>query len=420
MSEVAPQTRERAKPMRLLNAARATYRLRGLDGAFTAVAVVAALFLQLLLFGGDKYDIALLFAEAELLTLCALLLLTRWSRRALALRSLAPIAVLYGAMLLCVAGEFLPFPIGVARDAYKAAGATAAITIDRFSSLIELFKLGGLGAVFMIGVALGRDDDRARNAFRAFAALAAAYSVFAIGNFELFQNGPFLGSASGRWRLNATLLSPNTAATVLAMFAVLSWTAILRALQSNRSSQDLPLDRLRELLRLSLPWCPSLILSLWALTLTGSRGGGLAACIGLAVSSISMALGGLKSRRGLRLSLLIGGGSLVGMGLVGVFLLSQGSIGSRMTFAADGLADRGMILPDLPSAFSGAAVDGVWHGHLLSLQQSYHRSWTHRRALGPRRYARRLPAMDLRGWMDRRSIDVLFHRLDPVRDRRRT
>jgi len=308
-----------------------------------AIAVVIGLFAELALFGGDRTEVALLFAGLQSLTLCALLLLARWARLALSTRALVPIVILYGAAMLWGAVQLAPFPTGIAKEAWAAAGATPSITLDRFSTTVEILKLAGLGSVFLIGVALGRDDDRARNSLRAFGVLASIYAIFAILSFELFHNGPFVGPSASGARLNATLLSPNVAATVLGIFAVLSWTAILRALQSSQSADDLPMDQLRDLLRIALPWTPPFVLCLWALALTGSRGGGLAACLGLATASVAMAAGGFKRRRRLRFALFVGAASLAALGALGAILLGSGPIAERMSFAADGLADRAQI-----------------------------------------------------------------------------
>ena len=55
----------------------------------------------------------------------------------------------------------------MARSAWAAAGAPAAVTIDSFATLVELAKLLGLAAVFMVGVIVGGGERRSRAAFHA-------------------------------------------------------------------------------------------------------------------------------------------------------------------------------------------------------------------------------------------------------------
>lgn len=307
-------------------------RLRGLAGALVARLVVVLLFAELVLWGGDRPVVSLAFATMELLGLALLLLLAPWARHALAnLPRLDVIGAIFLTLLLWTALQAIPLPWLVPSGWVDVPGQRS-ISLAPFSSLTEILELAGLGALFVISVAVARDDDRAHAAWNTFGVLAALFLAASIWAYATRTDADA--------KFTAFLINANTAATTLAIFVVAGWTAILRAVMSLHS-EALTAQKLSSLLRTAAPWAALVLLSFAGLSLTGSRGGAGACFFGLLACTVVMAWSERRKRRTLYVILGASGAIVL---LFGALVLSSGTVAARLALTDAALANRGTII----------------------------------------------------------------------------
>lgn len=323
-------------------------RLRMLGGSFTAVAVVFLLFAELFFFGGDRLEVALFFAAAQLIGLGLLIIFAPWVRGALARSDflLAPGALFMVVMAWSVI-QIAPLPWLAPPHGWAYVEGRDQISIDSYRTLAEILKLAGLASLTLIGVAIGKDDDRAHLLWNTIGVLGSIYVGWVL--LDYFQ--PLVGAGPPRGKLTATLGGANAAATMLTIFVVVAWTALLRAAVS-LTHQSFSGDRLSAALYAAAPWALLLLLSLGALSLTGSRGGAGACFVGLLASTAIMVWGEYRNRRAL---ILIGAATLLAMACFIILVMSSGAMAARLSHVDDALANRREIisiywsqLPNLP------------------------------------------------------------------------
>lgn len=295
-----------------------------------AAAAILLLGAELALYGGDRREAALAFVAIEGAGLALLLGLTRWAPAELRRRpALTPLYLLFAGVVGWVVVQFAPFGPGMAKAAWDSIGAPPAITIDRFATLVELAKLLGLGAVFLIGFLLGAGDRRARAAFNTLGLVGGLYAAWALAGF--YGRG-WAGVVVVDGRLSASLLSPNTAAAAFGLFACLGWTGTLLALRAAIAVEGPVRAQAAAGLGRGWPWLCLTFLSLWALALTASRGGVLSTFAGLLTASLAAAAAPQadSARRGTREILAAATGALVllliaGLGAGGPFVARLGN-----------------------------------------------------------------------------------------------
>jgi O-antigen ligase len=223
------------------------------------------------------------------------------------------------------------------------------ISIDLFRSQTELLKLCGLAALTLIGVAIGQDDDRAHVTWNTIGVLGAAYVAWVL--FLHFQ--PVMEGRPPQ-KLVATLGGTNVAATFLSILTVISWTAVLRAGVS-LTHQSFSGDRLTSAAIGAAPWGVLLLLSLGALSLTGSRGGAGACFVGLLASTFTMIWGEHRNRRAL---ILIGAATALAVFCFGLLVISSGATAARLSQVDGALANRREIV----DIYLAKMVDMPWTG----------------------------------------------------------
>lgn len=296
--------------------------------------IVVVLAAELMLYGGDRREVALAFVVIQALGLAFLLGLTRWGPAELRHRpGLWPFYLLAAALAGWIGVQFAAFGSGMARDAWSALDAPPAITIDRFATGVEAAKLAGLAAIFLFGFVVGAGERRSRTAFASLGVLGALYAGWALGGFYA---GGWGGVVIRDGRLAASLLSPNTTAAAFGVFATVGWAGALVGLRTALSAEGG--GKLRNAAGRSWPWLALSALSLWALVLTASRGGILAVLAGFAVASLGATVA--RSRRGARVAEVVA--ATTGGLLLPVLLLlgTQGAFISRMGSYQLALADR--------------------------------------------------------------------------------
>jgi O-antigen ligase len=291
----------------------------------------------ILLQGGEALEIALPFAFAQ----CATLLAWLSYERAVAddvvrMRSLRPAYVLFGLVILWGAAQVSVSGLGMASDAWRAVGSRPVITLDKFATLAEVAKLIGLGAVFMLGLAIGARRARAALCWRWLAWAGAAYLAWGLFDYVVHPPKP---DNFNTVRLVASLKSSNTTAALAGLIAILAWSQFLLRLKAVIGAASAFWTR-NSVRALGLPL--SLVAAALAVVaLTGSRGGALCSFLGLAVSVV-LVFAAAERRRGDWRAAVV---ALVGLCLVCLLILfSVGTVADKMRFAAEGVSDRQSIL----------------------------------------------------------------------------
>lgn len=326
-------------------------RLQHVAGAMFARYLVLLLFAELYAAGGDQPFVSLALAALELLSLAALLLLAPWARMSLSrIRYLDLISLLFVSLLAWTAVQMIPLPFLHTPSGWAHAPGQARISIAPYATLTELLELAGLGAVFLMGLAVGCDDDRAHAAWNAFGVFGALYVGWVLTLHGMHLDITPLNDE----RLTGTLGNPNTTGCVLGMFATIAWTAILRAAASFRSDNMAP-QRVNSLLLKAAPWGVLVVMCLSALSLTGSRGAAGATLLGMLISTMIIARSEQKRRR------LYYGIITASVGIVLLFtllVLSSGSVAGRLAVADTALANRQTIL----GIYFGQLSHAPWTG----------------------------------------------------------
>lgn len=297
-----------------------------------SVALPTLIFLEIALYGADRVQVALLAAFVHLALLVLLLAFSGAMRAAVGeQQGLRLLYALFAGVVVAGLLQLAPWPTGMAKAGWVAAGAWPAITIDKFATVTELAKLLGLGAVFLMGFGIGRQPGRGERSLFVLMWIAVVYVAASIAYF-LAWGTP---GAEGRLRLGATLPNPNQAAALCAVLAVIATVTILRWIgrgpASRRGQNRWAINGLL------LPGA-LLVASLWALALTESRGGALCGLAGMALAAV-LCLGGSQTASGRQQGKrLMGAACILVAGVAIVF--AGGVMPDRMLSLADGVSDR--------------------------------------------------------------------------------
>lgn len=273
-----------------------------------AGAPAALIYLAHLWFGANSSFAALVLAAAEALMLLVLLSAPHFRPRLGTTPVLGAAASCFLAVLVASALSLSPLVPGGPHPVWNYVPGTPASGLDRAAALIELVKLLGFAAIFLVGVLLSRSDRTANRARKAMVWLGALYGLIALALF-LGRN-----SANPDGRLTGDLSSANCAATVFAMLAILVLPSLLPGKQPEsrrRPGQEL-LNR--------LPGAALFVLFGACLVLTASRGGLVSALVGVGVFLV---LRGFAGRIGLKAA--AASAALLGAALV-CLLLFKGAL----------------------------------------------------------------------------------------------
>lgn len=197
----------------------------------------------------------------------------------LRVRGLLIPAVLFLLVLAAGVLSMTPFAPGGAHPVWSYVGLQpGAATIDRSATLLELVKLMGLACLFLVGVAAGASDERAKTAVNLLVLVAAALGLWA---FFGFVTGGLYQSQRGR--LEANFLNPNTAGTFFAAMVIVTLGPLLRRLRGARLGRAVQVA--------TGHWAALLILVV-CLLMTASRGAALATGAGLGTLILLMLFSG--------------------------------------------------------------------------------------------------------------------------------
>ena len=239
-----------------------------------ALALAALLYFEHLLFGANRQDLSLLFAVVHLLLLLALIGVTRGAEPP-RLPLKAP-AILLGLVFALAIFSLLPFGPPLAHPMWGyiqplAPKVAASISLDPVGTRVQLVKLAGLSALFLVSAALGFRREGADRLASYLCWGGILYCLWAAINWMTTPNSIFgVARPYSGGRLAGSFLSVNTAGTLFASLTVLGLTGVLRPFMRERRDGE----RLR-LAEFGPVW-PQLLLVLLATTclfLTASRGG---------------------------------------------------------------------------------------------------------------------------------------------------
>ena len=322
--------------------------------------MVALTYADHLLYGANRNDLSLVFSIAWLAAL-PLLLTQSWARKSLDRMPIAWVGGAFGLVLLAgvlsLTPLFEPHPIWS-----MAPGAIRTVSMDPYSTWLELFKLLGLAAAFLVGASFGADDDRAKQLIQGLLLGGLAYGVWAFFNFEtnrtlLFGQARHLDPS----RLAGSLSSANIAATFFGSLVVLSVADITRRLerQRERRTSDFRLRHLEELLLAIAVPLIGLLVALTCLVLTLSRAGLVATLAGVVVFLGVRAL--ISAKRGAVIAPLIGLMVVVLGLIIATVALNMAALGSRMAgFQEDASQREGLF-----AAHWNAFLASPWQGYGL-------------------------------------------------------
>lgn len=235
------------------------------------LSLVLLVFLAVVAFGASDIATATVFAGLYAAYLLGLLLTCDWARRDLAgLSGLAPQAGLFALLVVVVVWPLTPLGPGGAHPVWAyLPGRMGSLAVDRSALLLNVLQLFGLAALFVSARILGASEPRGAWLLRAGLAALSAYAVVALVDHVTVRR---VG------RLAATLLSPNSAATVFGGGVLLATAA---AMQRFRRHPGLTVLRRGD--PEAMAWLGATALLATVLLMTASRAGVLASLLGLIV-----------------------------------------------------------------------------------------------------------------------------------------
>ncbi len=326
--------------------------------AVIAVVLIAA---ETVAYGGGRGDVAAGFAGLQAMLVLALASTPGEGRRTRD-RFGAPFIAAAGLFLLLqlwAAFTLLPLHVGWTAPEWSSAGPSQAITLDRFATLREMIKLGGLACLFWAGLWLTARRASGR-ALAAMALFMTAYAAWAIVDFNQNPSTLFgVAKAYHQNRLTASFLSANTAGGLFgscgAMFFVLAMETLFL------SRYDFRLERR---VMAFAPWAAAAVACFGALLLTASRGA-LAATVLVVVCTVlvTAAVAAVRSLRqaSVRWTSLAVVAAVAVAGAAAAPYLAAGKVASRLNSGEDGFGGRLDLIP----TFFPSISERLWQGYGL-------------------------------------------------------
>ena len=328
---------------------------------FALIQIVLALGLvmtELLLYGGVRPEIAMIFAGLYAMLAMSLQIAPVERRRKQGPDVMLIFAgVLFLALLAWTGLTLTPLVKAWIAPEWRDVAADGAITLDRWTTSLEIVKLTGLACLFTIGRDLAMTPVSARRAHALVGAAAAGFALWAIVAFRhspdlLFGfDKPYHGG-----RLTASFLSANTAGAVFGGFAALAFAAVLDNIDSARGGS------MQRRLIVAALWFLVFTLCASALLFSASRAATLATALVVATLAIHKFWRVLLGRRQIAAWVAVGvlAALLIG-GVVARQSLASSPLAARLDVVALDLAPRAQIV--------GLTIDEaksrIWQGHGL-------------------------------------------------------
>ena len=315
-------------------------------------ALVALLLAEIVAFGASDVAVAAVFGVLQAAFLLTLLATCGWARRTPGIIAAPWPGLMFVALMIAAAWSLTPFGPGGAHPVWAYLGRGAgAITVDRSSVVLNLLRLLGLACFFLGASIVAASETRRRALFWWLLLALAAFAGLSIVDHVTLHAGR---------RLTATLLSPNSAATLMGVGLVFAATFFSQAIQ--RSGGRLRLERLG--MDASLALGAAAVFAV-ALAMTASRAGIFATVIGLAVLLTWQVLA-----QGRRLSAVaIVGGAAALLVVIGVAMRSADLTAARLETLEGDVAVRKAIFDAHWQAFLGSPWFGFGLGSFPVVNQ---------------------------------------------------
>lgn len=316
-------------------------------------ALVALVLAEIIAFGASDVAVAAVFGVLQAAFLLTLLTTCGWARRVSSVLAAPWPSLMFVALMIAVAWSLTPFAPGGAHPvwAYLGEKGFGSITVDRSSVILNLLRFVGLACLFLAARIVGASETRRR--------VLIWWMLLALGGFAALAIVDHVSLRASR-RLTATLLSPNSAATLMGVGLVFAAAFFSQAIQ--RASGALRLDRLG--LDASLALGLAAVFAV-ALALTASRGGIFATVVGLAVLLTWQVL-----VQGRKLSAVaIVGGAAALLVMVGVAMRSADLTAARLENLEGDAAIRKAIFDVHWQAFLGSPWFGFGLGSFPIVNQ---------------------------------------------------
>lgn len=315
-------------------------------------ALLTLIFAEIIAFGASELAVSSAFAALHALFPIVLLATCGWARNT-ARQGVSPTLWLpFAILMLVTAWALTPFGPGGPHPVWLYVEPNGgAITVDRSSLILNLVRLGGLACLFLAAQIIGSSETRRRALFWFMLVALGAYAALAILQHVGVR-------ATGR--MTATLLSPNTLATLMGVCAVFAAMFVTQFIQ--RAGGRLSLDKLPLDAGISLA-----LLAVFAVALafTGSRGGIFATVVSLAIFLIWQVLA--QGKRG-RVVVMIGGAAVL-LAAVGLAMRSADITAARLENLDGDVATRQAIFAAHWQAFKASPWFGYGLGSFPAVNQ---------------------------------------------------
>lgn len=326
-------------------------KLQASEGAAIGALVALAL-VEVVAFGASDVAVASVFAALHALFLVGLLASCSWARKVPSVLITPWPGLMFAALIVAVCWALTPFGPGGAHPVWTYLGdGQGAITVDRSSLLLNVVRLLGLACMFLAARIIGASETRRRALIWWLVLALGAFAALAIINHVSFRP---------KSRLVATLLSPNSAATLMGVGLVFSVMFFSQALQ--RAGGSFRLERLG--LDASLSLGVSAVFAV-ALALTASRAGVFSTVIGLAVLLTWQVL---AQGRKIRAIAIIGGAAAL-LVVIGVAMRSAELTAARLENLENDVAVRQQIFSAHWQAFQASPWFGFGLGSFPVVNQ---------------------------------------------------
>lgn len=326
-------------------------KLQASEGAAIG-ALIALVIAEIIAFGASEVAVASVFGVLQALFLLILLATCGWARRVPSIIVRPWPGLMFLAVLIAAAWALTPYGPGGPHPVWAYLGqAGGSITIDRSSLVLSVLRLLGLACLFQAAWIIGASETR-RRALIWFLLLAlGAFAALAIMDHVTLRGGR---------RLTATLLSPNSAATLMGVGLVFAMAFLSQSIQ--RAGGRLRLEQLS--LGASLALGAAAVFAV-ALAMTASRAGISSTVVALAILLTWQVLA-----QGRRLSAIaIVGGAAALLVVIGVAMQSAELTAARMENLEADMTGRKVIFDAHWQAFLGSPWFGFGLGSFPLVNQ---------------------------------------------------
>ncbi|MBU4433789.1 MAG: O-antigen ligase family protein [Alphaproteobacteria bacterium] len=315
--------------------------------------LLALVFLAVIAFGASEISTACLFSGIYAAFLVGLLTTCGWARRDLArLRGVKIQTSLFLLLLLAVLWPLGPWGPGGAHPVWSyVPGSLGALTVDRSALLLNVAQLLGLACLFAAARVIGASEARGRWLLRG--------AVLTIGVYAALAFLDHVGLRRSQ-RLVATLLSPNSAATVFGGGLLLTVAALINRVRRQRGLVMLRRGDLQ-----AVAFLASAGVLATALLLTASRAGLAATLVGLGLLLVWEAI---AQRQRLRVVAGLGAVALV-LAIGALSLRSTELVAERLGNTEQDLSVRAAIFAPHWEAFETSPWFGFGLGSFPTVNQ---------------------------------------------------